>query len=222
MSDSSFVIPLLFNLTFIVTIYLFFLATNKNWKALLILVIITAVQSILAFNGFYLKEDTIPPRLALVLLPSILLIIIAFLTPGGRRFIDQIDSKKYTYLHIIRIPVEIVLLLLFMDSLIPESMTFEGRNFDIFSGLTAPLIAYFGFQREKLSRKLIIAWNILCLLLVLQVVITGVLSVPTQFQQLSFDQPNVAVLYFPYVLLPAIIVPIVIFGHLAVIKKQLS
>jgi hypothetical protein len=34
-------------------------------------------------------------------------------------------------------------------------------------------------------------------------------------QQLNFDQPNRAVLYFPYVWLPAIVVPIVLFSHLA-------
>ena len=101
----------------------------------------------------------------------------------------------------------------------PESMTFEGRNFDILSGLSAPFIAWLVFRKGIGGRKVLIAWNLICLLLVLQVVATGLLSVPSVFQQLSFDQPNVAVLHFPFVWLPGIIVPAVIFGHLLALRQ---
>jgi hypothetical protein len=61
----------------------------------------------------------------------------------------------------------------------------------------------------------------------LNIVINAVLSIPSPFQQFAFEQPNVAVLYFPFVWLPCCIVPIVLFAHLAAIKqlwnkKQLS
>lgn len=176
-------------------------------------------QAVLSLNGFFLVTDSFPPRLFFIIGPPLLLIILAFTTKKGKTFIDQIDLKVYTYLHTIRVGVEIVLLWLFIQKLVPQSMTFEGRNFDILSGLTAPLVAYFGFHRNRLNKKILLAWNVICLLLVLQVVITGILSAPTAFQKLSFDQPNVAVLYFPMVWLPGIVVPIVIFGHLMAIKR---
>jgi hypothetical protein len=40
-------------------------------------------------------------------------------------------------------------------------------------------------------------------------------------QQMSFDQPNRAVLFFPYVFLPTIIVPIVLASHLFALYKSL-
>jgi cytochrome c biogenesis factor len=98
-------------------------------------------------------------------------------------------------------------------------MTFEGRNFDILSGISAPFIAYFGFNKRTLSRKTLLVWNVVCLALVLQVVVTGILSAPSAIQQFSFDQPNYAILIFPFVWLPGIVVPIVIFGHLTSIKR---
>jgi hypothetical protein len=177
------------------------------------------LQAALSIKGFFLITDTFPPRLFLIIGPPLLLILLAFTTERGRTFVSTIDLKVYTYLHTIRIGVEIVLLWLFMQKLIPQSMTFEGRNFDILSGITAPLIAYFGFQTNKLNKRVLLGWNVICLILVLQVVITGVLSAPTVFQKFSFDQPNWAVLYFPFVWLPGIVVPIVIFGHLVAIRR---
>jgi hypothetical protein len=44
------------------------------------------------------------------------------------------------------------------------------------------------------------------------------LSAPSVIQLIDFDQPNSAVLFFPYAWLPAIIVPIVVIGHLAVLR----
>ncbi len=97
-------------------------------------------------------------------------------------------------------------------------MTFEGNNFDIFSGLTAPLVYYFGFNKEMMNRNIILAWNIICLGLLLNVVITGILSAPTPFQQIAMDQPNIALLHFPFNWLPCL-VPLVLFAHLVSIRQ---
>jgi hypothetical protein len=94
-------------------------------------------------------------------------------------------------------------------------MTFEGRNFDIISGITAPLIYYFGYHQKVLSNKLMLTWNILCIGLLLNIVINAVLSAPFAFQQFAFEQPNIAVLYFPFNWLPSLVVPLVLFAHLA-------
>ena len=118
-----------------------------------------------------------------------------------------------------RIFVEIILLWLFLYKYIPKLMTFEGRNFDMLSGLSAPLIAYFGFTKNRLSKRFMLGWNVICLLLLLNIVVNAIFSVPFPFQQFGFDQPNVAVLYFPFVWLPCFIVPVVLFSHLVAIRR---
>ena len=94
-------------------------------------------------------------------------------------------------------------------------MTFEGRNFDILAGITAPIIVWMAFRKNQINRPLLITWNLVSLLLLLNIVITAILSIATPIQQFGFEQPNRAVLYFPYIWLPAIIFPIVLFTHLA-------
>ena len=180
----------------------------------------TILQIILGLSGMYQNTEAMPPKMMLFgIFPTLIFIGFTFLTRKGRAFIDQVDLKTLTYFHSIRIPVEIVLALLFHQGVVAVYMTFEGTNFDFFSGITAPLVAYYAFRTAKKKKKLLLWWNIICLLLLLNVVITAVFAFPSPFQKLAFDQPNIAVLYFPFNLLPTVIVPIVLFGHLVAIRQ---
>lgn len=215
-------IAIVFGLTTFITLALFYKATKKSKIAISILSVWLILQTIISLTGFYTVTDTIPPRFILLVLPPVIMIIILFLTPKGRMFIDGLDIKTLTLLHIVRVPVEIVLFWLFIYKAIPELMTFEGRNFDIVSGITAPLIYYFGFVLIRLNKKILIFWNVLCLMLLLNIVLNAVFSAPFPFQKFAFDQPNIAVLYFPFIWLPSVIVPLVLFSHLAVIRQLLK
>lgn len=126
-----------------------------------------------------------------------------------------------TYLHVVRVPVEMVLWWLFLNGAVPQLMTFEGKNMDVFSGLSAVFIAYFGYTQHKLNKTLLLAWNFICLALLINIVFMAVLSAPLAFQQFAFEQPNIGVFHFPFVFLPGFIVPIVLFSHLLCIRKLL-
>lgn len=132
---------------------------------------------------------------------------------------DSLPLAPLTYLHIIRIPVEFVLYWLFLYQAVPELMTFAGRNFDIIAGITAPIIAYFGLKKGKISKAAILAWHFICLGLLLNIVVNAFLSAPSLVQRFAFDQPNIAILYFPFSWLPTFIVPIVLFCHLTAIRQ---
>lgn len=54
-----------------------------------------------------------PPRLALAVTPMFIGIALLFITANGKVFIDKLDAKTLTFLHVIRIPVELVLFGLF-------------------------------------------------------------------------------------------------------------
>jgi hypothetical protein len=177
------------------------------------------LQALLALNGFYKDLSTTPPKMLLIVIPPMAIIGILFLTSSGRKFIDSLPLQSLTWLHTSRVLVELVLYLLFVHGAIPQLMTFEGRNFDIIAGITAPLIAWLGYKKQSLNKKIILTWNIICLLLVLSITINAVLSLPTAFQRFAFEQPNIAVLYFPFNWLPAFVVPVVIFSHLAAIRQ---
>ena len=212
-------IPLLFGLTVLLTIGWFYAASGSK-PVLALIIVWTSLQSILAWKGVFQDTEALPPKLMLFgIFPALLMILIAFLTQGGRAFIDRINLKTLTYFHTIRLPVEVVLALLFHQGVMSRYITFEGTNFDIFSGLTASLVAYLAFRAVPVKTGLLLAWNILCLLLLLNVVITAIFAIPSPFQKLSLEQPNVAVLYFPFSLLPTVVVPLVFFAHLVALRR---
>lgn len=206
-------INLMFILTTITTI-VFFHFSNDKPKLLTALIILWSIaQSILAYKGFYQNTEATPPRFGLILIPTTLLIIYSLLPKQRNYIIDSRNTKISTFLHIIRLPMEIVLLQLFIYKMIPELMTFEGRNFDIIMGITAPIIGFL-YIKQWLGKKGLLAWNILGLCLILFILFNGILSAELPFQQFGFEQPNRALLYFPFVLLPSLVVPLVIYTHI--------
>ncbi len=221
METLSFYVYLVFGLTVLLSVFLFYRATDHSKSFLYLIAIWLLLQSILGISGFYTTVTT-PPRLPLLVLPPVLFIVSLFNTGKGKRFIDGLDVKKITLVHVIRIPVEIVLLWLCIHKVVPELVTFEGRNFDILSGITAPLVYYFGFVKQQLSKPILLLWNFICLGLLANVVAYALLSAPSPLQQFAFDQPNIAISYFPFLLLPSVLVPLVLFSHLVSIRQLLK
>lgn len=223
-------ISLAFGLITVATLLLFiWTIKNSNFertrkKALPIFIGLTiwlTVQAVLTLKNIY-KSDTnfFPPKIILIgILPTIVTIIILFTTSKGRQFIDSLPLINLTYLNIVRVPVEIILFWLFLNKAVPKLMTFEGRNFDILAGISAPIIAYFGLTKTKLSQKTILMWNCICLGLLANIVVNALFASPSPIQKFAFDQPNIAILNFPFSWLPTFIVPIVVFGHLTSIRQ---
>jgi len=221
-------VPVTFLLTAITAfgfIYFSVHATQSNKQGNLPLIVSISILlwlfivAILSLNGFFLKFEGMPPRLLLVIGVPLTSIIILFANKRSRAFIKQIPITTLTYLHIIRVPVEIVLWWLFLGGMVPELMTFEGGNYDILSGITAPFVAIFLVGMKSKRKMAAIIWNFITLGLLFNIVFHAVLSAPLPFQQFAFDSPNTAVFYFPYIWLPAFIVPAVLFAHLASLLK---
>lgn len=211
----------LFIITTLLTLWFLYSASKKSNLLLGILLVWLLLQSFISYSGFYLITQTFPPRFLLLVIPPILVILYFLLTKKGKENIDRFNTKTLTYLHVVRLPVEIVLWWLFLNKLVPQIMTFEGRNLDVLTGISAPVIAYFGYFSTKPNKTLLLVWNFVCLILLFNIVIHAVLSAPFTFQQFAFEQPNVGVFYFPFVWLPGFIVPVALFSHLVCIRQLL-
>jgi len=223
-------ISLTFGLTTVATLLLFIwtirnsnseTTRTKSTPILIGLTIWLIIQTFLTLkNSYKIDTNTLPPKIILFgIFPAIFIILVLFVTQKGKQFIDSLPLKNLTYINIVRIPVEIVLFWLFLNKAIPELMTFEGRNFDIIAGITAPFVAYFMFSKNKFHRQKMLIWNFICLGLLINIVVNALLSAPSPMQKFAFDQPNIAILNFPFSWLPTFIVPIILFGHLTSIRQ---
>ena len=98
----------------------------------------------------------------------------------------------------------------------PEQMSYSGRNFDVVTGATAIVVA--GLVLAGVAgRRLVMAWNILGLALLVNIVVVAILSTP-RFAVFGPDRLNVFVTYPPFVWLPAVLVLAALAGHLIVFR----
>jgi hypothetical protein len=218
-------VGIVFILTAIGSVALLFLSIRTGLRSLpakVLFVVLPSwmlLQFVIARSGFYQDTSTIPPRLvATGVLPTLVFIGFYFLFFRSQ-FIELLDLRILTLIHIVRIPVELVLLWLFKNGEVPQAMTFEGLNFDILSGIFALILYFLAFRGNSSNRSILIGFNILGLLLLANIVSIAVMSLPSPMQRMAFDMPNRAVLVFPYIWLPTVVVPIVLFSHLTALWK---
>jgi hypothetical protein len=216
-------LPLFISITFLAAVaytYLITMQASNNHKAVrwgsLLWLIAIAVPTL---YGFFLDTSTVPPRMPILLAPTLIAMLIAFNTQKGKAFIDSLDIKLLTWLSLVRIPVEICLFWLFIEGHMPQVMTYEGKNWDILAGATAPIVAYLYFNRKALNKKLFLAWNIIGVLLLVNIIVYAILSVPGPIQQFGLEQPNMAILHFPFVWLASYVAPVVLFSHFVIIRR---
>jgi len=226
MESVPFYVIAVFVLTTLLTIWLFLQSFNKTATRGVSRNVLTflipfwlVLTAFMAMSGVYQQSGSLPPRVVTLGVLPALLVIATYFIFFRSEFIERLSLKTLTILHVIRIPVELTLLWLFQAGQVPLIMTFEGRNFDILSGLTAPLAFWLGFRGGRTNRVFLIVWNIFALALLANIVITAIFSFPSPMQRFGFEQPNVGITYFPFIWLATIIVPIVLFAHLAALWK---
>lgn len=206
-------------LALIMIIWYYRISQSKTF--LMVMIAWVVLTSILAYTGFFRDYAAFPPKIGFGIIPTFLASIFLFFSEKGRAFMDSFDLEQVTLANTIRIPVELGLAWLAHQGAVSVWQTFAGANFDIFSGLTAILVWYLFFKTKRLPKIGMLIWNIGALILLLTIVTISTLAAPFPFQQLAFEQPNIAIFYFPFNLLPMLIVPLVLLGHLVSIRQLL-
>lgn len=176
------------------------------------------ITMVLSYQGFFL-DFSYPPRLMLFAAPIVIFIITLLVIPSTRAFVLKMPITTLTYIHLVRVPVEICLWWLFKAELVAEEMTFEGANFDILAGITAPFAGVFLVGKKSNNKFAAIAWNLLCLGLLLNIVIRAISLTPYFYDGSGSELVNTAVFYVPFIWLPLFVVPAVLFSHLVSLVK---
>ena len=182
-----------------------------------------AYVSMLAGTGF-LADFSLPPKVVVfVILPAFAIIIWFFTAKKFRDIIDGFPISFTVYFQSFRIVVELLILGLYKEGLGPELVSFEGRNFDILAGLSAPMIGYLAYNRRVLSHKAVIVWNICCLLLLANIVFIFI-SLIVRPQIWSFDSTPISLDFprLPYVYIAAAFMPAAVFMHVFSIRKSMK
>ena len=188
---------------------------------LITVVLWAAAVSLWSLSGKMSDFSIFPINLLPVILIPAVTLVIWMNTKGLAEVLQHIPVPNLIRLQSFRFFVEVLLWILFIANLLPGHMTFEGRNFDILVGFTAPVIAVLAL-RGKISRTGIIIWNIAGLVLLLNIVTMAVLSTPSPWRVFMEEPANYVVTYFPISWLPGLLVPLAYYLHFLSLKQVLQ
>ncbi|MCB0279875.1 MAG: hypothetical protein KDD94_10250 [Calditrichaeota bacterium] len=175
--------------------------------------------TILSVSGILITLD-LPPRMPLlIVLPALISIYFYTRMTDFKNILTHLHLSIPVLVQSFRIFVELLIFGTFTIGILPQRVTFEGINFDILVGITAIIIAYFIYKR-KLTKPVVIVWNILSLC-ILSVTVFAFIS-SFYFLDLVDTQQLEQFLSMPFILLPAVLLPFAIFYHLLSIKQNLQ
>lgn len=227
MRDVPLHIWILFILTVISIVGFIYYAVNfaarKDKNDNLPLIILTFVviwlfsTAVLSFYDFFIHFDQLYRLILLIAIPLVL-----FLAPladrKSRVFLHKMPLTTLTYIHIVRVPLEITFWWLAIDGIITAEMTFEGTNFDILSGISAPFAAIFLVGLRSKSRIGASIWNLAALGLSIYVFHTAISFSPYLLQG-SGQASNYVLFRFPFVWVFGFVFPVIIASHLISLFK---
>ncbi len=176
-----------------------------------------ALTAGIASTPFLWKLDAVPPRLVLLVAPTLVGMLVFARSAKVGELLNALSPAWIVGFQAFRVAMEIILWQLFLAGIIPVQMTFEGRNFDIVVGLTAPIVAWL-MSQKRMPRAALIAWNLVSLAILVNIVIVALLSAPIPFRVFMNEPANTVILSFPYVWLPTVVVPIAFLGHIASLR----
>ena len=175
--------------------------------------------TVLSLSGFFADYSAIPPRIGMAVAIPLPIVLVFAYSRTGREWLQRTPPQRLVYLQAFRILVECMLWLYVVRGLIPVQMSFEGRNFDVLSGLFAIPVGYFSLVRKTWPRWIVLVYNIAGLALLINVLIISVLSMPTPLRYFHNEPANTLLAYFPYIFLPGLLVPLAYSLHILSLRQ---
>jgi hypothetical protein len=173
---------------------------------------------LMGYFGIVRNTTIRPPGIAFIVVPVVAFLLIFILRSSSSAKIALafplwiiLGTQSF------RIGVELFLHQLWIAGLVPRMLTFEGANVDIFIGATAPLLAWLS-TRGQMGMKLALAWNLLGLLALANVVVRAVLTAPGPFNLIHAEIPNLMMGTFPFLFIPGFFVPLAVVLHVLAIR----
>ncbi len=211
-------------LVFVVVIIVFlsvgivrYLPVNYKLPGLAALAVWIAYGGALGYNGVISNTSILPPGIFYLLVPIVLMVMIMASSNVGKSIAQSFPIWMLMGMESFRVVVEVFLHQLWQYGQVPKMLTYEGANFDILIGISAPVAAWL-FASGRISNRVALTWNAIGLLMLANVVVRAILTSPGPLHFISTEVPNVSIGTFPFTYIPGLMVPLALVLHVLSIR----
>lgn len=174
---------------------------------------------VLSRSGAIADATRRPPAILYVVVPVFLFVLLAVVrSRAAGRISVALPLWLLIGFQTYRIGVELFLHRLWIEGLVPKMLTFEGANVDIWIGASAPIVAWLS-TRGRGGARFAVAWNIVGLLALANVVVRSALTSPGPLNLLHTDVANRAIGTFPYTYIAGFLAPLAIILHVLALRS---
>ena len=203
------------------------LTFEKDYESKIIrlsIFILTWIIYIIVVSTTGMIDDfSLPPKLPIfIIIPAFLFIGILITRNDTNLVLKNLPVYLLIGFQGFRIIVELIIWLAYKDGIIPVETTFEGGNYDILIGITSIPMAFYTYK-ERLSRGLLIFWNIAGLFILANTVKLFLFSAFfPQFIGLENNTVDFSFLHPPLIFIAGLYMPIAVLFHGLSLKQLLS
>lgn len=216
----TFGIPLLSAIVTAMFLWAVYVAARASFvRALIVTLVWLGLWAAVSLSGGLARFDVRPPPMGLMFASVLGAGIALGLSPLTAAVIRGVPLWALIAAQGFRLPLELVMHRAAAEGVMPEVMSYSGYNFDVFTGFSALLVGV-ALRGRVAGQGLAWAWNIAGSCLLANIIAIALLSSPL-VQAFGPEQVNRWVAYFPFVYLPAVLVPAALAGHIAVFRQLL-
>ena len=175
------------------------------------------VISLLSIGGFF-SVASLPPRFLMILLPNAVFAayLLSFRVSGAFSFLKFFPAALLVGVQFYRFVLEFLVWEFYQQKLVPLEITYWGRSFDLWVGLSSLVAAFLLYKKVRHAEIIGVLFNVFGLASMVNIIFIVATSFPSPFQ---LFETNYLPTFFPGILIPGFIAPFAIYMHLLSLKQ---
>ncbi len=162
----------------------------------------------------YMLDLSFPPKFFLATIVPLFIFSGVFAYRNRKSsWLQNIPVQGLFFYQTFRILIEIIFVYTVAQGTLHPNVTIEGYNYDMVYAFSVLLIGLGIFQKIESHRKLVLAWNYLGLLVILSILIVFQTTIYLPEIYGDIEPFSGDFLQYPYVLVPAFLMPSAVFVH---------
>ncbi len=174
---------------------------------------------VLGWSGAIADATRRPPAILAIAVPVFVFVLFAVVrSRSAGRLVLTVPLPILIGAQAYRVAVELFLHRLWIEGLSPRMLTYDGANVDLWIGASAPVAAWLS-TRGRGGERVALAWNVVGLFSIANVVVRSVLTSPGPLRLLDTDVVNRVAGSFPYTFIPGFLAPLAITLHVLALRS---